>query len=329
MERYTLQTEYPFVTSVYPHTSANASGIADPLRRSPTRRIISSTMQRIRFRTGPSAGKFVHRSCILTVIIAVSIVGFFTSCTKKDGSGTATRSHFAEIERVVVRTNDISVRIAGHAASLVFVTLHTPQTGRVTGQTESGGPSVIMTVEGDTLEICRPTPSRSDQEADTLRAASSPVLSLRVPRGTDIEVETQSGNIGIGNIEYAEISLRSSHGSLTVQNTGGVLSASTDSGEITIVEFVGVMHLSTVSGAQRGAEILPSGDCRFESASGIIGVDFADPLDTYKFDLRSETGVIRVGKTRSTGHFTMGSDDITIFGDTISGNQIYTGTSKD
>lgn len=273
----------------------------------------------------PTTGIFtlgsIWRTRIPSVLIfaVVMMTGAYTGCTKSDNSVTdiILKSQFAGIERVVIQTSDISVRVAGHAASLVFVTLRSRQQG----QPATDDTPLRMTAENDTLVISQPALSRRNQENETV--GDAPELFVRIPKGVDIRIETQSGNIGVSNIDYAEISLQSSHGSFTIQNAGGVLAASTDSGDITLVEFVGVMHLSTVSGAQRGVGVLPSGDCRFVSASGPIGIEFADPLDAYKFDLRSETGVMRVGRTRSTGHFTMGNADITIFGATTTGSQTY------
>jgi hypothetical protein len=148
-------------------------------------------------------------------------------------------------------------------------------------------------------------------------------LLFTVPQGTDLDVKTVSGSARVDGLETTSLKVSSVSGSIALSSIRAPLLVSNVSGSVSIVGFDGTLSATTVSGAIECREIALAGDSALTSTSGAISVQFASPLEDYRFELSSVSGSLAVGSIMAQKGLRVGSGPVRILGATVSGAQNY------
>ncbi len=148
-------------------------------------------------------------------------------------------------------------------------------------------------------------------------------LVLRVPRGSELDLRTDTGSISVAEVDGAKyletdtgrIDLRGSSGDAeTKTDTGshtytdmvGDLSARTGTGSITLVNVEGALDVGTDTGRIEGREVLLAGDSSFSTDTGSINLELDQRTEGMSFDLRTDTGTLAVGDLEARGKLVTG-----------------------
>ncbi len=177
---------------------------------------------------------------------------------------------------------------------------------------------------------------------DRVRSIGSkpPEMSLRVPEGTALSVETSSGNIVVETVNGAK-SLLSSTGNITVRSSRGAVDARSSTGnqrydylngDVRAQSSTGAIELTNVEGRAElesstgrlwGRALRITGDSRFRTSTGRIEMDFANPLEDFTFSVQSVTGLIDIGGAEARGRVQKGGGPLRITAQTTTGRQTY------
>jgi DUF4097 and DUF4098 domain-containing protein YvlB len=167
-----------------------------------------------------------------------------------------------------------------------------------------------------------------------------PRISLSVPNGTVVRIETSSGSVRIEGIDGSKwietgggsitviggqgnIRAESGRGDQRYDGNLGEISAKAQSGKIEINNHVGSLLLETVVGSIVGRDITARNDCSFKTGVGSIDIDFLNPSADFSYNLKSVTGKIEVAGRSERGSVQIGSGPIRVTGSTTSGRQRY------
>ena len=148
-------------------------------------------------------------------------------------------------------------------------------------------------------------------------------ISLRVPGGTRVEVETASGRIAVDGTECRSLAVKSVSGTVRLRGVRGNIDASSVSGALSLEDAAGAIRAKTVSGAIEGRDVSFTDDSSFSSVSGTIDILCKDDPDSLRFDLSSVSGKIVVDGVRAKKGLRMGFGTIRIRGDTVSGSLTF------
>jgi hypothetical protein len=136
------------------------------------------------------------------------------------------------------------------------------------------------------------------------------------------EISTTSGNLILDNLmSYASVNTTS--GDIHLNVLRGDLSANSVSGDLTLTDVTGALDLKTTSGDQKGTKIMLTGSSRFSSVSGDITMDLENPVEALGFDLRSGSGALSAGGSRSDERLVIERGDIQVKGLSSSGDQTF------
>jgi hypothetical protein len=148
-------------------------------------------------------------------------------------------------------------------------------------------------------------------------------LLFTVPQGTSLAVETVSGSARVDGLETTSLRVGSVSGSITLSSIRAPLLVSNVSGSVSIDGLDGTLSANTVSGAIECRSMTLVGDSDLTSTSGAISVQFASPLEGYRFELSSVSGGLAVGSIMAQKGLRVGSGAVRILGATVSGAQSY------
>jgi DUF4097 and DUF4098 domain-containing protein YvlB len=170
--------------------------------------------------------------------------------------------------------------------------------------------------------------------------ASAPRAVIRVPSAMELSVRTTTGNISVETVNGPKrlvsttgtITVRSSNGRVSSGSTtggqrfdyvqGDIVAESTTGG-IEVTNTEGTLDLESTTGGQEGRAVKLTGDSRFQTSTGRIEMDFANPIEDFTFDLSSTTGRMEVGESKVRGTLVQGEGPIRIVGRTTTGRQVY------
>ncbi|GAB4402893.1 MAG: hypothetical protein OHK0053_27260 [Microscillaceae bacterium] len=177
-------------------------------------------------------------------------------------------------------------------------------------------------------------------QADTLKLVSS----SGTIRGENLSgwgyCRTQSGRMYLQGLsgEWLGISTSGTHhweqvkGTLQAQSRSGRVYVRQGEGQMQVEATSGTIHLEQIQGPLRvktrsgrilAKDLLIAQDAAFEAASGAIKVDFQNPLEDFQFDLKTNSGRIKVGKGPSRKQVFHNEGKIAMTGLTRSGRQRY------
>lgn len=176
------------------------------------------------------------------------------------------------VTAVDVRGGALDVTVVGADTDAVSVTTGLP-TDSVFDQHDY---SVVHEVKGGTLRLWI-------EKERLFASADKGRITVIVPRGTEVRVETSSGRVTLEGVE-------------------------------------GDVDVRSVSGRIRGERVRLTGDSTFSTVSGDINVGLDTPLDDLRFDLRTISGIVRVGNLRTHRGLHMGFGDVVVTGSSISGS---------
>jgi hypothetical protein len=164
-----------------------------------------------------------------------------------------------------------------------------------------------------------------EKDPGTWTIGQSGRLLFTIPQGTDLAVETVSGSARVDGLETTSLRVGSVSGSLTLSSIRAPLLVTNVSGSVSIDGFDGTLSANTVSGAIECREMTLAGDSDLSSTSGAISVQFASPLQDYRFELSSVSGSLAVGSIMAQKGLRVGSGAIRVRvrGETVSGSQSY------
>lgn len=100
--------------------------------------------------------------------------------------------------------------------------------------------------------------------------SSAPRFEIRVPRKTQVSVDTAGGSIDLASVEGVA-KLQTAGGSIKLSGVEGDATASTAGGSIDVADLAGNLVAETAGGSVRVADV--SGDARVETAGGSILLD--------------------------------------------------------
>lgn len=168
------------------------------------------------------------------------------------------------------------------------------------------------------------------------RRDAVPVLTVVVPTGIDLDVETVSGSVRASDVQ-GRIRVRTVGGRVSIAGAGGDLRIRTASGAIDVTRFVGslvtdsssgrtvlrdcrgIVTVETASGGITAENLQLSADALFTSSSGSIDVDILNALSDIRYALQSNTGTIRVGDRRGEGRMNGGQGRFLVRAESVSG----------
>ena len=130
-----------------------------------------------------------------------------------------------------------------------------------------------------------------------------------------------------GSQTYEEIDgnikAESSSGRQSYEDINGDITSQSSSGTITITNQRGTLNLRTTSGKLEGNGVKLTGNSSFKTSSGRISFEFENDLSDFSFELKSSSGMLRVGESKVRGTLLMGNRPIKIKGKSSSGSQEY------
>ncbi len=196
------------------------------------------------------------------------------------------------------------------------------ESGRVVLKASSGD-ITVSTIRAD-LSITVSSGRIEMQEITggiTVRSSSGEI-SLRDGTG-NVSAEASSGKISLSEVK-GDITARSSSGDQRYENVTGSIAARSSSGKITTREQSGSLDLKATSGDLKGESVRLTGDSSFETSSGKIEFDFANPIEELSFDLSASSGSLRAGESRGGNRLVLqGGGGTRIVGKSSSGDQTY------
>jgi hypothetical protein len=187
----------------------------------------------------------------------------------------------------------------------------------------SSGPVYLAGLETDrvVIELSSGRCEVEDVNAALEVTSTSGSLAVRNCDG-DKTLKASSGKISVRDAG-GDIQAVTSSGSQTYAGITGSIAAEASSGAIAVTDQVGTLDLRASSGSLSGQAITLTGASTFTTSSGAIAFDFSNDLQELSFDLRSSSGMIRVGDTRARGTVVMGGGPILLRGTSSSGSQSY------
>ena len=108
------------------------------------------------------------------------------------------------------------------------------------------------------------------------------VWKLKVPKGTDVEFSSASGDLSVSNVS-GSIEASTASGDISVESCEGKIDISSASGDIELFEAHGEIDISTASGVIEAREA--KGEIEFSTASGDI--DLKDSEGEFEFSTAS------------------------------------------
>jgi DUF4097 and DUF4098 domain-containing protein YvlB len=178
-------------------------------------------------------------------------------------------------------------------------------------------------------------------EKDGIFSGGSGALFFRVPSGSELNVESASGDVKISGISAVSLYAKSASGDLDVSDVDAAVMASTISGDLTARKLKGDLNLTTVSGdidasglkgrlsiSSISGEISGDGillelSSHFKTVSGNIRVDLDNALDELRYDLSTVSGRLTVGAVSAARSLALGSGSLVLKGESVSGSQAY------
>lgn len=178
-------------------------------------------------------------------------------------------------------------------------------------------------------------------ERDGVFSRGSGTLFFRVPEGTDLSVETASGDVRISGITAPELRANSASGDITMSDIQGKVTVGTISGNLSARKLKGDLDLTTISGdmdlsgasgrlsvksisgAIRGENLLLEKSSDFKTVSGDILLDLENALDELRYELSTVSGRLKVGSVSATRGLEMGTSALVLKGESVSGSQTY------
>jgi hypothetical protein len=188
--------------------------------------------------------------------------------------------------------------------------------------------------------------------------ARNEFVKLYIENGKSITIGSGSGSVKISDIGYENLVINAGSGSTNLHNcygpimttagsgktvisdvkgktdgreqrkislskSDGDIIVSYGSGAIRLNDISGALMLSGGSGAIIGTSIQLTGNSAFNAGSGRIDLTFRNSENELAFDLTTNSGSIRVGRTRSANRVVVGSGGIQETSEGGSGRQIY------
>lgn len=148
-------------------------------------------------------------------------------------------------------------------------------------------------------------------------------LVLRVPSRCELEVTTTTGSISVAGVagpkklaaDTGSIAVRESPGPIAATTTTGShayssvkgdVAARANTGGVRLDAVQGALSVTTHTGRIEGTGLVLTDDSSFEADTGSISLELDQTLDSFSFQLRSDTGRILVGDTEARGRLALG-----------------------
>jgi hypothetical protein len=188
---------------------------------------------------------------------------------------------------------------------------------------------------GDTVQI---RAYRKGLFLDWLGAGSGTYrLVLRVPASCELEIATATGSITVSGVSgpkkletgTGSIAVRDSDGDvLGTSGTGsqvyagvsGDIAAKAGTGSVTLEGVRGTISAETSTGTIQGKALRLVSDSSFTAHTGSVTLDLAQSLDDFSFQLRTDTGSIKVGDAEARGRLVIGAGKIKLQAETDTGS---------
>lgn len=234
-----------------------------------------------------------------------------------------------EPERVEILANRTTLRVAVRSRpgqlfsrkpqGRLVITAPTSMSASI--QTASGRIRVTGLTDSRSLEVGSASGGVELSEVTGRLEVKTASGRVRVERASgQMSLRTASGSITVRNAS-GEIESRSGSGAQSFEEFTGDIEAGSASGRISLNDVEGTLRAESSSGAVVGDGVLLTGDSEFESVSGRIRLDIANPMDELRFDARSVSGQVRIGS--STGkRLEIGDGPIEVVTKTTSGSQV-------
>lgn len=259
----------------------------------------------------------VSRTVVFTALFLVT-----TGWVAAGGSPETAAFIYDDLQELEINAGIFDVVVAGGSGRTVAVNVHdVPQGFRVDDRRRGGRATVDIRGRNTWFS----------------RVAGDPRVVVSLPSGTDLDIETASGDVEVSNVRGV-VRLRSASGTVAVQTIGGELSVRTASGNVEGRDVTGAVAVATASGnvelqAVRGTigietasgsidvrELRLVADLELHSSSGDIDVDVENDLDDLRYELSSASGVLRFGTTRAERSLSGGEGRFRVEITTASGN---------
>jgi DUF4097 and DUF4098 domain-containing protein YvlB len=169
------------------------------------------------------------------------------------------------------------------------------------------------------------------------RVSGNPTVRVELPSGTNVDVQSASGDVAIETIR-GTVRLRTSSGDIALDDIGGeafIHSSSgdiriaqgtgafvidTSSGDVRVRRFRGAMNVHTSSGDIDVAALRLTGDSVMASSSGDIEISLDNDLRDVTYVLKSNSGDLQFGTVRGEKHLSGGAGRFQIDASTSSGD---------
>lgn len=238
--------------------------------------------------------------------------------------GTPETEHatYRDVREVEINAGIFDVEIVNGSGAIVTIDVtDIPQGFRVV-QRERGG-SVAVDIQGRNTWFSR--------------VSGDPTVRVELPSGTNLDVQSSSGDMAIetirgtvrirtssGDITLADVggeaSIRSSSGDIRIGDATGAFGIDSSSGDVRIRRYRGALRVQTSSGDIEVAELRLTGGIDAASSSGDIEIELDNDLRDVTYVLQSNSGDLRFGTVRGEKYLSGGSGRFQINASTSSGD---------
>ena len=243
---------------------------------------------------------------VFPAIVLVLAVSLFAGCAAEK-SVFEEEQTFTDIEKLEVVGSFFEVDVVGGSQRTVETKVTIPERIRRRGVSvnlDRSGSTLVVTVQGR-------------GRGSGFLSFEQPRLSIGVPIGTAIKLETSSGSISVDGVVTDSMDLSASSGKIDILNSDATISVRTSSGKIAIDSSNGQKELRSTSG---GISVEQSdGDTKSDSSSGkqiykeIRGLIIAT----------STSGKIEISEINGALELHSGSGNLQGSGVTLSGNSSF------
>lgn len=260
----------------------------------------------------------------LKFVSIVFFVAFVVLPVTLFAGGTPESEHaeYRDLLEVEINAGIFDVEIVnGRGAVVTIDVTDIPQGFRVV-ERERGG-SVVFDIQGRNTWFSR--------------VSGDPTVRVELPSGTNLDIQSSSGDIAIETIR-GTVRLRSSSGDIAIEDIGGEAFIDSSSGDIRVGEatgafvidsssgdvrmrrYRGAMQARTSSGDIEVAELRITGATEVVSSSGDIQIDLDNDLRDITYVLQSNSGNLQYGTIRGEKTLSGGAGRFQIHASTSSGD---------
>jgi DUF4097 and DUF4098 domain-containing protein YvlB len=155
--------------------------------------------------------KSVNRGIIIVCMLGV--IGGLCGCAQKKGIEESYDS--TGINNIMITANAQDVKVFSTNEDKITVLL-------------DGNKKELATISEGTMKIVLPKPTAG------INLKKAQTLQIGIPSSwkQQIDIESETGNIGVSDININKLSIQSNYGDVTIGNLSGMLTAKTETGEI-------------------------------------------------------------------------------------------------